>query len=194
MNYTNVLLMAAGLGMDTMSVSAAIGVKWHGPRQTLRLACHLGFFEFSMPIIGWAAGMRLAGLLRHWTPYVATALIFAVAAKMLYEALRRRPGEVEEMVEHRAEQLVGKLAHVQAKDPTKGWSMIALALATSLDSLLVGLSVGIKGGVSIWTASLTIGVVAASMSLLGVAIGRRAGRPWARWPNWSARWSSWVWA
>jgi putative Mn2+ efflux pump MntP len=176
MNAVNVLAMAVGLGTDAMSVSAAIGVKWHGPRQTFRLAWHMGLFQFAMPILGWAAGAKLAGLLEHVGSYMAAGLVFAVGLKMLYEALRKRPGEVQERMEHRAEQLVGKIARVHPKDPTRGWSLLALSLATSLDALVVGFSLGLRGERAIWQASLIIGVVAAGMSLAGVLVGRRAGK------------------
>lgn len=176
MNPVKVLAMAVGLGMDAMSVSAAIGVKWHGPRQTFRLAWHMGLFQFVMPIVGWAAGERLAGLLAHVGSYVAAGLVFAIGVKMLYEAWRKRPGAVEEKVERGAEQLFGRIIHYRAKDPTRGWSLIVLSVATSLDALVVGFSLGIRGEGSIWLASLVIGVVAAGMSLTGVLVGRRVGR------------------
>jgi len=176
MHLHDVLAVAVGLGMDAMSVSAAIGVKWHGPGQTFRLAWHMGLFQFAMPILGWSAGQQLADLLEHFGSYVAAALVFAVGVKMLYEALRRRPGEVEEKVEQRTEQFVEKVAHVHAKDPTKGWSLIVLSVATSLDALVVGFSLGVKGEGSIWLVSLVIGVVAAGMSLTGVLVGRRVGK------------------
>ena len=176
MNAVNILAVAVGLGTDAMSVSAAIGVKWHGPRPTFRLAWHMGLFQFAMPILGWAAGERLAGVLKQVGTYVAAGLVFAIGVKMLYEALRQRPGEVEEKVEHRTEQLVEKITHAQAKDPTRGWSLLALAVATSLDALVVGFSLGLRGEASIWLASLVIGVVAAGMSLTGVLVGRHVGR------------------
>ncbi len=168
--------MAVGLGMDAMSVSAAIGVKWHAPRQTIRLAWHMGLFQFAMPILGWAAGERLADLLGHIGSYLAAALVFAIGVKMLYEALRKRPGEVEERLGQRSERLVGRIAHVRPKDPTQGWSLIALSVATSLDALGMGFSLGIKAEGTIWLMSLVIGVVAAGMSLTGVLVGRRVGK------------------
>jgi putative Mn2+ efflux pump MntP len=176
MNIIDILAVAVALGMDAMSVSAAIGVKWHGPQQTFRLAWHMGLFQFLMSLFGWAGGRRLAEVVEHFGSYLAAALVFAVAAKMLYEALRKRPGEVEEKVEAKAEQLVERIAHVHPKDPTKGWSLIVLSVATSLDALAVGFSLGIRGAGTIWLVSLVIGLVAGAMSLTGVRLGRRVGK------------------
>jgi putative Mn2+ efflux pump MntP len=102
-------------------------------------------------------------------------MLFAIAAKMLYEAYRRHPGEVEEKVEAEAEHLIEKVAHVHPKDPTKGWSLLFLAVATSLDALVVGFSLGLKEEGRIWLTSVVIGLVAAGMSLMGVMVGRRVG-------------------
>ena len=89
-----ILVVALGLGMDAMSVCMGVGVRWHGPGQKLRLAWHMGLFQFLMPILGWLAGRQLAGPAAAVGHYLAAGLIFAVGAKMMYEALRSRPGAV----------------------------------------------------------------------------------------------------
>jgi len=159
------IAVAVGLGMDAMSVSMAVGVRWHTPRHRFRLSWHMGLFQFLMPIIGYLVGMRIAGLLAQVGTYVATALVFAIGAKMLYEAVKHRHLGVED----------GESAARTRKDPTKGFSLIALSVATSLDALVVGFSLGLKG-TGIWVASVVIGGVAAGMSLAGVAVGKRFGR------------------
>lgn len=172
------LLLAVGLGMDAMSVSMAIGVRWHGPRQRFRLAWHMGLFQFLMPILGWWAGKALAGVLEAVGTYAAAGLLFAVGAKMLYEALRSSPGAVAE----RAEQLIDKKLRRKPPDPTRGWSLMGLSMATSIDALLAGVSLGIAGGAifAIFVRSLVIGVVAGLMALVGVAMGKRLGRALGR--------------
>ncbi len=170
------LVVAMGLGMDAMSVCMAVGVRWHGPRQKFRLAWHMGLFQFFMPVLGWLAGRELAGLLASIGQYVAAGLVFAVGAKMLYEALRSRPGVVAEEAEH----LVEKELHVKPADPTRGWSLVALSVATSIDALLVGVSLGIKGA-GIWQVSLIIGIVAGLMALAGVMVGQRVGKALGRY-------------
>ncbi len=173
--FLKILAVAAGLGMDAMSVCMAVGVRWNGPGQRFRLAWHMGLFQFLMPVAGWLAGWKLAELLRSVGCYVAAALVFAVGAKMLYEAIRSHPGSVAQQAEHEVE----KALHARPKDPTRGWSLVALSVATSLDALVVGFSLGLRGE-RIWAASAVIGVVAALMALAGVAIGKRAGAKFGR--------------
>ena len=148
-----------------MSVSAAVGVRWHGPRQKFRLAWHMGLFQFLMPVLGWLGGAQLAALLEKVGSYVAAALVFAVACKMLHEAVRSHPGAAPEAVAEA----------VAPRDPTRGWSLMVLSVATSLDALVVGFSLGVKGASSIIWPSLAIGVIAAAMSLAGVMIGKSLG-------------------
>ena len=111
----SVLVIAAGLGADAMSVCIGIGVRWHGRRQKFRLAWHMGLFQALMPVIGYLAGMQLAGVLRDYGSYVAAGLILLVGVKMLYEALREHPGST---AEHVAE---WEQRTFQLKDPTRGW-------------------------------------------------------------------------
>jgi putative Mn2+ efflux pump MntP len=165
--------------MDAMSVCAAVGAKWNGLRQKFRLSWHMGLFQFMMPMIGWAGGKSLAGIVVSFGSYLAAAMVFAVGAKMLYEAVKSHPGAVAEG----AEQYVERHARLGTKDPTRGWSLVALAVATSVDALVVGFSLGVSNEETahIWLAALIIGIVAAAMSLVGVIVGkwvgRRLGRP-----------------
>jgi putative Mn2+ efflux pump MntP len=168
--------MAVGLGMDAMSVCASIGVRWNGPRQKFRLAWHVGLFQFLMPIAGWLGGSRLADLFSTYGKYVAALLVGFIGVKMLYEAVRNRPGSVSENVQHAAE----KELHVQTKDPTRGWPLVMLSVATSLDALVVGFSLGLEKE-PILLPSVVIGIVAAVMGLIGVIIGKLIGKALGRW-------------
>lgn len=168
--------IAIGLGMDVLSVSMAVGVRWHGARQTFRLAWHTGLFQFLMPLAGYAIGSQLANPLALWGGYVAAALVTGVGIKMLIEALGSLPGAAAEGLE----QTVEKDLHLKHTDPTRGWSLIVLSVATSIDALVVGFSLGIKEGADIWQASVIIGFTAALMALVGVMVGWRVGQALGR--------------
>lgn len=58
-------------------------------------------------------------------------------------------------------------------DPTIGWSLAALALATSLDALAVGVGYGLVAKAQVLLLSGVIGVVAGMMTLVGLLLGRR---------------------
>ena len=171
-----ILVVAVGLGMDAMSVCMGVGVRWHGPRQKFRLAWHMGLFQFLMPILGWLAGRQFAGLLQDIGGYLAAGLVFAVGIKMLYEAVRSRPGAVAE----EGERFVERELHIKRRDPTRGWSLLVLSVATSIDALAVGVSLGMKGA-NIWQATIIIGLVEGLMALAGDMIGERVGKALGRY-------------
>jgi putative Mn2+ efflux pump MntP len=176
------VMMGVGLGMDAMSVSAAIGVKWHGSGQKFRLAWHMGLFQLLMPCIGFAVGRPLASFASQWGKYAAALLIAALGAKMLYEALRQHPGSVAEKIDSAEE----KLIHHVTADPTRGWSLVAISVATSIDALVVGFSLALKNAANQLTwpqllhDSLIIGLISALMALLGVNVGMRAGKSFGK--------------
>jgi len=170
MDWIHLLVIAGALGLDAMSVCMAVGVRWHGWRQKVRLAVAMGGFQFVMPLLGWLLGSRLAEKVCSWGTYLAAACVALIGVKMLIEAWKSHPGATAEAIEHEVERDL----HIKTADPTRGWSLILLAIATSLDALVVGFSLGLKEA-SIWEASATIGVVAAAMALVGVVLGQRIG-------------------
>jgi len=192
------LALAVGLGMDAMSVCLGIGVRWNGWRQRFRMAWHMGLFQFLMPVVGWLIGRPLAEHITGWGKYAAAALVFGVGAKMLHEALKKDGAETRRCVD--AERAQGHREMVRdgsavpappcprvpapaGRDPTRGWSLVVLSVATSLDALVVGFSLELRSpGVSIWWPSVVIGVVAAAMALVGIVVGKHMGKklgPWA---------------
>jgi len=171
MTDMKIVMLALGLGMDAMSVCMAVGVRWHGWRQRVRLAAAMGAFQFAMPLAGWYLGDRLAGLLSTWGRPIAAIAVILIGLKMLWEAIRSHPGAAAEAIEHEVERDL----HIRAADPTRVWPLLLLAVATSIDALVAGISLGIKHA-EIWKASIIIGAVAAGMALAGVAIGRRIGK------------------
>jgi putative Mn2+ efflux pump MntP len=163
MGLLETVLIAFGLAMDAFAVSIAAGlvISPLTGRHVFRASFHFGLFQFLMPVLGWAAGLSVASLISSWDHWVAFALLAFIGGKMLLEA--RRDDEER-----------------SAKDPTRGWSLVTLSVATSIDALAVGLSIAFLE-VSIWQPAIIIGVVCAAMSALGITFGNRIGRRWGRW-------------
>ena len=57
---------------------------------------------------------------------------------------------------------------------------MGLSIATSLDALAVGVSLGLIG-LSIWVPAAIIGAVALVLTYVGTHIGRRAGSSLGQW-------------
>ena len=59
-------------------------------------------------------------------------------------------------------------------DPTRGFSLIMLSIATSIDALAVGLSLAFLN-INIWYPAVIIGVITSALSLVGITIGKGLG-------------------
>ncbi len=154
----NTLALAVALAMDAFAVSIASGVSLRtvSARQTFRLAWHFGLFQAMMPVIGWSAGYTIRGRIEAYDHWVAFALLVFVAQGMLRSAFK------------------GESVDADAKDPTKGMTMVMLSVATSIDALAVGLSLSMIN-VSIWTPALVIGLVAGGFTTVGMHLGKVIG-------------------
>jgi putative Mn2+ efflux pump MntP len=144
--------------MDAFAVAIAAGTvlgKVSG-RQTFRLSFHFGLFQFLMPVIGWLAGLSVERYLYGYDHWLAFGLLGAIGGKMIHEAIRRNGDERS------------------ASDPTRGASLVLLSVATSVDALAVGLSLGVLR-VRIWYPAVVIGLVAAALTAAGMHLGRPLG-------------------
>lgn len=65
-------------------------------------------------------------------------------------------------------------------DPTRGWSLVGLSVATSIDALAVGLTFGLVG-LDVAFPALLIGVTAFVMTLFGALLGKTAGVHLGEW-------------
>ncbi len=158
MPFVNILAIAVALAMDAFAVAVAAGVslKHVSVRQVFRLAWHFGIFQALMPVIGWSAGLRIRSFIEQYDHWVAFGLLAFVGGHMIKEAFQPEKKET------------------QKKDPTKGWSLIMLSVATSLDALAVGFSMSMLN-ISIVFPALIIGVTALLFTIIGLHIGKTIG-------------------
>ncbi|MBN1496514.1 MAG: manganese efflux pump [Spirochaetes bacterium] len=161
MDLVSVALIAVGLAMDAFSVCISCGITIPRPDfgHYFRLAASFGFFQFIMPVIGFFGGMYLERHIKAYDHWLAFGLLAFIGLKMVRESFS---GESAECPPGRR------------PDPSRGWSLLVLSVATSIDALAVGLSIGVLNR-PILLPSIIIGVVCAIVSAIGVAIGSRVG-------------------
>ena len=160
MNFFSILLIAIGLGVDAMSVAVAAGALLGRPSwpAAMRMSFSFGFFQFVMPLIGWSVGRTVSRHIESLDHWVAFGLLVFVGGKMIHEAFRQK-----------------RTDQAAVSDPTRGWTLLMLSIATSVDALAVGLSLAFLGE-AILFPSVVIGIVAFVMTWLGMVFGARAGR------------------
>ncbi len=157
--------IAMGLAMDAFAVAIATGIALGtvSGRQTFRLAFHFGLFQFLMPMIGYLAGMTVEGHIRGYAPWLAFALLGYIGGKMVFEGSR---GDGE--------------GGNGRKDPTRGMSLVVLSVATSIDALAVGISLGVLRNERIVYPGVVIGIVACTFTAAGLHLGKRLGTVFGR--------------
>lgn len=163
MDLISIFAIAVALAMDAFAVALATSLALNPVTggQVFRFSFHFGLFQAMMPVIGWLAGTVVYKYIAVFDHWIAFGLLAFVGGKMIYGALS--PGESERA----------------ASDPTRGWDLIILSVATSIDALAVGLSIGMLGGVILLPAVI-IGLVAAALTVIGMMLGGKIGGLWGK--------------
>lgn len=156
-SFLVILGIAIALGCDTFAVGLAVGTALPGGRARFRLSFHFGLFQFLMPLLGWGAGQTLIQYIGAFDHWVAFGLLSLVAIKMFFESLREPEALDLDSLPARS-------------DPTSGYSLIALSIATSMDALGFGFSMGVSGH-SPWDPAILMGAVASLMTYAGIRLG-----------------------
>ena len=167
MGFWEILLVALALAMDALAVSVGLGLRAKGSLagRAARAAAAFGLFQAGMTLAGWGAGQAVTGWVEAVDHWVAAGILVAIGVRMLVGALRRKAAPPEADASD-ADKAGDKASD---KDASRGWPLIALAVATSLDALGAGMGLAMVGA-GVWIAAAVIGVVAAVLSAAGVAL------------------------
>ena len=155
MSAIEIILLSIGLGADAFSVAICVGVCWFGLAQVLRLSLNFGLFQFFMPLLGWYIGGLTTSLIGPFARYVAAGILAVIAIRMLLQVRRCEDEPVDE-----------------ACDPTTGWSLIGLSIATSIDALGAGFGLGLVAS-NLFLVCLVIGLTATLMTVIGMVLSSR---------------------
>jgi manganese efflux pump family protein len=159
--------IAVGLSMDAfaVSVSAGLCVTDLKTRHALRAAFFFGAFQALMPTIGWLLGNTLKDLIRDFDHWIAVLLLGFIGIKMAIEAagkIRKKAAGTCDEEENAAHGIL------------RIGSLTALAVATSIDALAVGLTISLIG-LPVALSVAIIGGVTFVLCFLGAEGGKRIG-------------------
>jgi putative Mn2+ efflux pump MntP len=157
MDMFTIFLIAVGLAMDAFAVSVARGMTASKDRlrQAIILASLFGGFQALMPLIGWFAGLSFSDIIMGVDHWIAFGLLSFIGAKMIYDAVKGSE-------ENEGGELTWFLA-------------LTLAVATSIDALMVGLSFAFLE-TSILVPIVVIGLVTLVLCFLGFMFGSSLGK------------------
>lgn len=154
----NIILISVSLAMDCLAVSITGGATVSKPKisSALKVGVFFGFFQAMMPLFGWVIGFSFRSLIENVDHWIAFSLLLIIGIKMLYEAFK-------------------KSSHNSKTDITRIPTLLILSVATSIDALVVGISLSILD-ISIYLSILIIGLFAFVFSVLGYYLGHRIGK------------------
>ncbi len=155
MNALELFILAIGLSMDAFAVSVCKGlslgrISW---KHMCLAGAWFGGFQFLMPTIGYYLGNFFTEIITSYNYWVAFILLTLIGANMIKESLEKEACPDANMA-------------VPA--------MFALAVATSIDALAVGVTFAFMD-VAIIPAALSIGCVTFCCSAVGVKTGSLFG-------------------
>ncbi len=158
MGFIEIFFLAVGLAFDAFAVSigcASCG-QLDDKRSAFRLAFHFGIFQALMPIAGWLVGAGVNVYVETFDHWIAFILLLYVGVKMVSESMKKEEDRL-------------------LQNPSKGRMLVILSVATSIDALVVGFSLALIR-IDIFYPAAIIGIVTASLSLIGIGLGARLGK------------------
>ena len=158
-DFLSLFFIALGLSADCFAValSGSISTRKLPAISIFRTSIAFGIFQALMPVVGWFVGRTIVEFISAYDHWLAFTLLTFIGSKMVWESLRFGNNSAKN------------------SDITRGWLLITLAVVTSIDALVIGLTFAFLE-VNIVMASLTIGSIAFVISIIGFLIGAKAGR------------------
>lgn len=166
MSLFSQFILALGMSADAFAAAVAKGAQCPKPtpRNIIQTACIFGVVEMITPLLGWSLGRVAEPLIAAYDHWVSFVLLGGLGVKMIYENLFAAPE--------------ADFRQPETENTTQKYRFIALiitAFATSVDSMIVGVSLAFLD-VDIWLTALLIGAVTAIMAAIGVKLGHILGQ------------------
>jgi len=158
MTVLDLSLIAIGLSADAFAVAIILGLSAPGSKlkHAIVVGLYFGVFQAGMPIIGYVAAIQFSGLFDTYGHWVASAVLCIIGFKMIKDCFCNDKCET------------------LAEDTLKPSKLLPLAVATSIDALVVGASLAFVR-VNIFLAIGLIGISTFVLSVLGFKIGKVFG-------------------
>ncbi len=158
MNLLSIILISVSVGMDAFAVSISSGVTIRDFKMNhaLQIGLAFGGFQALMPLIGWLAGHTLRAFISNYDHWIAFGLLAVIGSKMVYESFTIETTEKKSF------------------DPLKFYTLLFLAIATSIDALAVGVSFAFLD-INFIGPIIMMGCITFVMSFVGTYIGDTIG-------------------
>ena len=151
MSFIELFLIAIGLSMDAFAVSVCKGLAMSSVslKNASVVGLWFGGFQAAMPLIGYFLGTTFEKYITSVDHWIAFALLAIIGIGMIKEAFSEE----------------------DASPSLRFGTMLTMAVATSIDALIIGITFGFLPNVNIASAVILIGATTFVLSAAGVKIG-----------------------
>lgn len=155
MGLIEIILIGCSLAMDAFAVSVCKGlsIKDYSFNKCIIIALYFSFFQGLMPLIGYFLGEAFSHIVEDISSFLAAFLLFFIGFNMIKDSFAE---------------------NANYDDNLSYKCMIPLAIATSIDALVVGVTFSFLE-VNLLEAILIISLVTLIICMIGVTIGNKLG-------------------
>lgn len=156
MNIFDCFLIGIALSMDAFAVAICKGMSFHKISifKSLKIGLCFGIFQALMPLIGFFIGYKFHTLIESIDHWIAFLLLLFIAIKMIKDAI---------------------LDDNIIDDDLSIKTMFGLSIATSIDALIIGISLSILNVDIIFSVTI-IGIITFILSFIGSLLGSKVGQ------------------
>ncbi len=165
MSLLEIIMIGIGLSMDCFAVAVSLATTRHlYGRYILKTALFFGFFQGTMPVIGYFLGGVLKPIIENVDHWIALGILSFIGIRLIAQSysLEKKGPSV---------------------DIRKTSVLLTLSIATSIDALMTGVTFGFVQ-VNIHLAAMIITAVTFISTIIGAKIGEKTTFLPARWAEW----------
>lgn len=153
-----IILISISLALDSLAVSIAGGANAQKSKilHAIKVAAFFGAFQAGMPLLGWIIGETIKDEIVQIDNWIAFFLLSGIGIKMIHESLTHNSDE-------------------EKKDILNNKTLILLSIATSIDALVVGITLGLLPVPLLLSISI-IGIVTFILCFFGFLFGNKLGK------------------
>lgn len=172
MSFWEVILIGLAMAMDASALTIANCTTYRGKLNRLKewaMPATFAAFQILMPIIGFYIGSTFAHFLTG-TDYLVAGVFFVLAAKIVIDIIsEKKKGDKEEKD--------------QKSSGFSVWLLILQGLATSIDALIIGVTLSVSVS-SPFVPALIIGGVTFLVATVALIFGKSLGKLFGNYAQW----------
>lgn len=149
MSNIKIMLISIGVSMDAFSVALSNGIKSSSlsSNYVIKVSLFFSVAQFIMPIIGYFFGTLFGSFIDGYGKIIASLILITLGIKPLIKKSEKN------------------------KNNTSNTSLLLQSIATSMDALIIGISLSIIN-TNIFTVSFSMGITTFIVCFFGVIIGK----------------------